>query len=174
MSKEEREQSKNEKGGHKSAIIIAVITAVIIIVLVGVILFLLNPQEEKPRDVVVRQDNVKEVIQQMQEEEKVPVGSYEVSMNTEWIFPSGDEPSSNAYVENSTANSNMVYFIITVEEEEIYHSPYMEVGSYLENIQLDKNLGAGSYSAVITYYLVDDTFTDLSQVSLRMQIIVEN
>lgn len=176
VSRQENKQNLERKGGNKSVVIVAAIAIVIIAVLVGVIVFLLKPQEEeKPRNVVVTPENVEEVIEQMKEEEKVPVGAYEVSMNTEWIFLDGESISENAFVENSTANTNMMYFIITINDgEEIYHSPYMEVGSYLESIQLDKDVPKGDYDAVITYHLVDEEFNDLSQVSMRMKIVVEN
>lgn len=177
MSRQEKKQNNGGKGGNKNVVIVAAIAIVIIAVLVGVIVFLLNSQEEeeKPRNVVVTPENVEEVIEQMKEEEKVPVGAYEVSMNTEWIFLDGESISENAFVENSTANTNMMYFIITINDgEEIYHSPYMEVGSYLESIQLDKDVPKGDYDAVITYHLVDEEFNDLSQVSMRMKIVVEN
>ena len=95
---------------------------------------------------------LQKILMQMKEEEKTPVGAYEVSMNTKWIFADGASVSENAFVENSTANTNMVYFIITINNgEEVYHSPYMEVGSYLENIQLDKDIPKGDYDAVITW-----------------------
>lgn len=176
VSRQENKQNLERKGGNKNVVIVAAIAIVIIAVLVGVIVFLLKPQEEeKPRNVVVTPENVEEVIEQMKEEEKVPVGAYEVSMNTEWIFLDGESISENAFVENSTANTNMMYFIITINDgEEIYHSPYMEVGSYLESIQLDKDVPKGDYDAVITYHLVDEEFNDLSQVSMRMKIVVEN
>lgn len=167
-------------------IIVGVAAAIVIAVLAGVIVYLVhgmqqmqNVQEEEKEEriVLVKEDNVKEVIKEMEKEkeEKVPVGAYEVSMNTEWIFADGAAVSDNAFVENSEANTNMVYFVVTIDgNEEVYRSPYMEVGSYLEGIQLDKVLEKGEYPAVITYYLVDDEFHDLSWVSMTMRIVVES
>ena len=170
-------QDQRQQSGKKGIIIVSVIAVIIIAVLIGVILYLLKPQEqeEEERNVIVKPENVEEVIEKLEEKDKVPMGSYEVSMNTEWIFLDGESISENAFVENPISNTNMVYFIITINDgEEIYHSPYMEVGSYLEKIQLDKDIPKGEYSAIITYYLVDDEFQDLSQVSMWMKIVVEN
>lgn len=163
----------------KKKAVIAGLVAVIV-VLLGVIIYLLlsqkEPEAEQPRNMVVTPENVDEVIEQMEEDAKTPPGAYTVSMNTDWTFPDGKSVSTDAYVENNVSNTNTVYFTIALsgEEEEIYHSPYMEVGSRLENIQLDEELPKGEYAAVITYHLVDDDFEDLSQVSLNMKIIVEN
>lgn len=172
--------NKSTKKGSIGIVIAGIVMVLIIAMLVGVIVFLLISKEEKekpeePRNVIVSQDNVDEVIQQMEEEAKVPVGEYEVSMSTTWVFPDGKLGASSAFVENSTANTNMMYFIITVDDEEIYHSDYLDLGASLRNddIILSKDLEAGFYDAVITYHLVDDDFGDLSQVSMRMRIQVE-
>ncbi len=174
------EEKKEEK--KKSPLVIVIISAVVVIaVLVGVIIYLLNRPDganEPKVDMsnVVTPDNVEEVVQKMETEEKVPVGSYEVSMNTEWVFPDGNSASTNAYVENSTANTNTVYFVVTLDDskEEIYRSPYLMVGSHIENFKLDTALEKGTYNAIITYHLVDDDYNDLRSVSMYMTITVEN
>lgn len=174
------EEKKEDK--KKSPLIIVLILAVVIIgSLVGVIIYLLNrPDEASEPKVemsnVVTPDNVEDVVNQMETEEKVPVGSYEVSMNTEWVFPDGNSASTNAFVENSTANTNTVYFVVTLDGsgEEIYRSPYLMVGSHIENFQLDTALAKGTYNAIITYHLVDDDYNDLRSVSMYMTITIEN
>ena len=177
MSEQAGNQQVMKKGGASTKIIIGV-AGVIIVVLIGVIVYLLKPvEEEKKTPQIVTPDNVEEVIQGMQkEEEKVPVGAYEVTQNTEWIFKDGTSVSSNAFVENSTANTHMVYFVVTLRDtgEEVYVSPYIAIGASLDEITLDKDLDKGTYNAVITYHLVDDEFNDLSQVSMTMRIVVEN
>lgn len=97
-------------------------------------------------------------------------------MNTDWVFPDGDSASANAFVENSTANQNMVYFTITLRDsdEELMRSPYLAVGSRLDDIKLDTALEAGIYDSVITYHLVDDEFKELSSVSLYMTITIQS
>lgn len=163
---------------NKKTLIIVIIIAIIIIgILIGVIIHLLPQEEEKPYNNVVTPDNVDEIISQMEEEAKTPVGSYEVSMNTDWIFPDSNSASTNAYVENSVANQNMVYFTIALaddQETDIYKSPYLEVGSHLNDIKLDTAPSQGHYDAIITYHLVDDEFNELSSVSLYMTITIEN
>lgn len=176
-----------EQRGEKKyfLIVFAVVAVVVICALLGVIIYLLMQQKnstapaEEPEVIynnVVTPDNVDEIISQMEEEEKTPVGSYEVSMNTDWVFPDGDSASTNAFVENSTANQNMVYFTITLadSEEELLRSPYLAVGSRLDDIKLDSAPETGIHDAVITYHLVDDDFKELSSVSLYMTITIQN
>lgn len=182
MSKEkanERINSTVVTTTHKKSPIIAVIliAVVVICVLAGVILHLLSGKDTKEYNQVIKPDNVEQVIAQLEEDDYTPVGSYEVKMNTEWTFPDGSSASPNAYVENSVTNQNTVYFKIVLDDasqKEIYKSPYLEVGSHLEDIQLDEVLEAGTYSAVLTYYLVDHEFNDISQVSISITLTIQN
>lgn len=178
-------QAEQIKRKKSFLIAFAVIAVVVICALLGVIIYLLMQQKnstapgEEPEVIynnVVTPDNVDEIISQMEEREKTPVGSYEVSMNTDWVFPDGDSASANAFVENSTANQNMVYFTITLRDsdEELMRSPYLAVGSRLDDIKLDTALEAGIYDSVITYHLVDDEFKELSSVSLYMTITIQS
>ena len=169
----------------KSLIVVIAVASIIICALVGVIAYLLTQSNNSPAadntvvipDNIITPDNVDEVIEKMEEkaENPVPVGYYEVSMNTHWVFPDGASTSTNAYVENSTSNQNTVYFTVALKgsDEEIYRSPYMMVGSHLDEIQLDVALEKGDYDAVITYHLVDEEFKDLSSVSMFMTISIE-
>jgi hypothetical protein len=126
------------------------------------------------RNVVVNKDNVEQLIEQLAEEDKTPVGRYQVSMTTDWHFADGESISGDAYVENVEANTNSVYFDILLAdtEEKIYSSPVIPVGSYLKNIQLDKNLPDGTYDCVIVYSLIDEEQNVLSEVRLTLEINV--
>ena len=174
-------EEKKEEKKKSPLVIVIVIAAVVICALIGVIVYLLNRPAETAEpevvyDNVITPDNVEEVVDQMEAEEKVPVGSYEVSMNMDWVFPDGNTASTNAFVENSTANTNTVYFTLTKKDggEQIYRSPYLTVGSHIENFKLDTALAKGTYDVIITYHLVDDDFNDLRSVSMYMTITVEN
>ncbi len=184
---EQRIEKSSEKKGGKGWVVISVLMVIVIAALVGIIIYLLQSQKisqqqedaealPQQRNVVVAPENVDEIIAQMQEEERTPVGSYEVTMNTHWTFPDGKSISPNAFVENSTSNTNMVYFTIVLDEggEEIYRSPYLELGAQLRDIKLDRELEQGDYSSIITYHLVDDDFNELSSVSMYMLVSIEN
>lgn len=162
-------ENHNKKSSYFKWIII-----VVICVLAGIIVFLLTREKQKPNN-VVKPDNIDQIVSQLEEEERTPPGTYEVSMNTNWEFEKGDSVSKNAFVENSTANQNTVYFTISLKDsdEVIFKSPYLEVGSSLRDIKLDTVLSAGQYDAVITYHLVDEDYNDLSEVSLYMQITIK-
>lgn len=165
--------AQQKKKSH--TVIIIVVLLVFIAVFLGIIIHFLLRKDSESYNVVVVPDNIEKVVGQLNEQEYTPTGSYEVVMNTDWIFPDSNSPSTNAYVENSVNNKNTVFFTIALvgEEDDIYKSPYMQVGSHLENIKLDKKKDAGSYDAVLTYHLVDDNNKELSHVSVSITITIQ-
>lgn len=168
---------EEKKGGIKTAGI--VILVAIILVMAGIIVYLLisrAPAEEERRNVVVSPDNVEEIIQQMEEEEFVAPGYYTVTMNFDWHFAAGDAISSNAYVENITENTNAVYldlFLAEDEENAIYKSPVIPVGSSLQDITLDTPLSAGTYDCVAVYHLVDDEQKTVSTLRVTVTVTID-
>ncbi len=164
-----------KKKGGKIALIVCV---VIILALLGVVIYLLlnkgNKGEQPRRNVVVNEENVDEIISQMQSSQRVDPGSYEMTMNSTWYFEDGAAASSNAYVENSVANTNSVYFDIqrTDTDETIYESPILPVGSHLEDITLDTALPTGTYDCVLIYYLLDEDDNPMSTVRVSLEIVV--
>lgn len=178
MSEEKKE---NPVKGGKNLLIIC---GVVIIALLGTVIYLLvnrpaqgEVQSAQPvnRNVVVNEDNVDEVLSQLQQEQRTAPGYYEVMMNTTWYFPSGEDPSSNAYVENVETNTNAVYFDVTLvdTEETILASPILPLGSYMDNITLDTALPAGTYDCLVTYHLLDEENVSISKVTLTLTIIIE-
>lgn len=177
VSRQENKQNLERKGGNKKIIIVGVIAMVIIAVLVGVIVFLLKPQEEEKRNVVVNKENVEDVIEKMEDKDKISRPTYyEAKMNSTWYFADGKSSSTNAYVENVETNTTDVYFdvICTDTNETIYESPLLPRGSYLEDITLDTELNAGTYDCILIYHLVDENQKTLSTVRFALTIVVEN
>lgn len=179
MSKETETEKVNETKKGKGGKIVLVLCILLILVLIGVVIYLLmnkEGEEKEKRNVVVTEENVEEMIAQMSEEQKVPMGAYQVTMNPTWKFEDGKAASSNAYVENIETNTNSVYFDVTRSdtEEVIYESPILPVGSHLENITLDKNLAAGSYDAVVTYHILDESEESISTVRVGITIVINN
>ncbi len=167
------ESRKNRKS--PLMIIIVVVAALAVVVGIGIAIFAGKKIEP---NVVVTPDNVEDIIAEAKskEEERVPVGSYELNMNYNWSFDNAKAASSNAYVGNSANNNNTVYFTVTLEgsEDVIYKSPFIPVGSHMENITLDSNLGAGVHNAVVKYHLVDEAYKDISSVSVAVTITIKN
>lgn len=151
-------------------IVLVVVIAIIVIIALVLILTRQAPDTDR-RNVVVTPDNVDEILANMQ---KVEPGTYEVTMNTTWHFDSGSSASTDAYVENSTANSNDVYFDIVRSDtgETIFASPIIPVGSHLENITLDKPLDAGEHKCILTYHLLDEAGDPVSSVDIYVTIVV--
>lgn len=176
-SSEERISQKlsheSSKTSRKSTAIIVIIIGIVIIAVVALILIFARRSEPK-RNVVVTPDNVDEILSDMEKQPTKP-GTYEVKMNTTWNFDKGDAASGNAYVENSTSNTNAVDFDIILSKtgETIFKSPVIPVGSHLENITLDKPLEKGKHACVLTYHLLDDKGEASGKLSLNLTINVK-
>jgi flagellar basal body-associated protein FliL len=164
----ENSQKKKKKISKKNLIIITV-TSVVIIMLIAIILYLVFQKDKgdakDTRPTVVTKDNVDDVIDSMNS--TVKDGSYEVTMNTEWIF---NKKSSNAYVENSTYNTRTVYFDVNLADSGklVYSSPYIPVGEKIQGFSLDSKLKPGKYNAIVTYHLVDDNKKEVSKLSITV------
>lgn len=181
--KKTKQENVHENKGVQLAIISSV--AIIIVLLVVIIVILLSKrnenseQEETRRNIVVNKENVESVANQLVEDvrEYVEPGYFTCSMDTEWHFPSGDSVSTDARVDNLAENTNDVYFDVFLasdESEPIYRSPVIPVGSYLENIALDKILDEGIYDCVIVYHLIDKNQNTISTLRVAFMIVVES
>lgn len=177
--------SESGRTSRKGIIIAVVCTLIVVaaIIIFCVVLFLKlgkNSDDDanvKKRDVVLTKDNVDDILSQSETPVNADASSYVVTMtSTEWEFKDGSSTSADSYVQNSTMNSYPVYFDIVRSdtEETIYSSPIIPVGSHLEDFKLDKDLDAGTYDCIMTYYQVDDDQTVLSHVNLALKIIVKN
>ena len=163
--------------------VLVIMGSLIIVALLGVIVALVmnlnrgGETEEEPerRSVLITEENIEEVIDQIEQEEPVPRGMFEMSMNMDWYFPDGGSPSTNAYVANAASNTNDIYFDVTLSEtdETIYESPVLPLGSSLRNFALDKDLDAGAYPCVCTYHLIDEQQRTLSTLAVAVNVIVQ-
>jgi len=162
------------KSNRKGLIIGIIVACVVIAIIVVVILIVLRPKAEvtSKRNTVVTPENIEEILNG--KSDSVGAGSYNAIMNSEWVFENGSSASTNAYVENSAANVNDVYFDIVRNDtgETILTSPVIPVGSHLSDITLDKALDAGTYDCTVIYYLLDDNGKTLSQVQISLTIVV--
>ncbi len=186
MSREKADERINSrlsqmyKSGKKNRlpVIIPVILAVVVCLVAGVtVCASLNKKENdgvNDYNVVVTPENVSQLAQQMRQDDYVPVGTYEVNMNSEWIFPDGDSASTNAYVGNNISNKNSVYFTVTLDDgTEVMKSPVIPAGSHLKNIRLNTKLVAGTYDAVVKYYLLDSKGENMSHVSVSIKMTIQ-
>jgi len=178
------ETDTSKKSSNSIKIIIA-IAAVVIIALIVVIVLLLgrgNKVEEKREDitargVVVNQSNADQVVDDMVLTPYVEPGYYEASMTNVWHFKDSSSVSEDAFVENVSGNTNDVYFdvfLATDEENPIIQSPVIPRGVQMDQIKLDKELGAGTYDCVLIYHLIDENQVTVSTLRVGVTIIVEN
>lgn len=181
MSKEKATQringgSAEKKPAKKFSPLLIVILVVFALLIVFIMFIVSRRSNSDEANRVVTPDNVEEILANLDDSENAEIGSYEVYMNNVWHFPDSASSSTDAYVENRVTNTNTVYFTIALpeSEEEIYKSPYIPVGSSLDNITLDSELAAGSYKTVLTYHLVDDSFEEISYVSVYVTLVIEN
>lgn len=182
-------ETDGQKGRKASPLVICCIALmVVVIVLLCVVIITLNKKQTLPepdvvqptaplsgRGTLVTPDNVQELIEQAQSDANTDA-SYTASMNIDWYFEDGASVSSNAYVENHASNSRTVYFDLFLAESEqlVYSSPYIPVGSTLQEFALDERLARGDYPAVCVYHLVDDEHNEVSTVSVAVTLHVLN
>lgn len=177
----EQKGGQEQKKGNTGRVLLLVCAVVIIVLLAAVVFLLMRgnggaaAEDEAPkRNVVVNEENAEEVAEEILNQKVVAPGTYQVTMNSTWNFQNGASSSDNAYVENSTANTNPVYFDLqlTETEEVIYESPVIPVGSHLDDIRLDTDLDAGTYDCVLTYHLVDEEQNTLSTLRMAVTVVV--
>ena len=112
-----RQTTQAVKKSNIGIIFIGVVLVSVIAALAGVIILLSSGKDSKVYNTVVTPDNVEETIAKVDEESATPIGSYETTMNTDWVFSDGNAASENAYVKNSETNSNTVYFTIALTDD---------------------------------------------------------
>lgn len=168
----------------KKGVLIGVIVTCVVLALLGVIVYLIvvqgegaNGADTDKRNVIVTPDNIDEVLDDIKkDDQQVEQGYYTATMTSEWHFPKGNEPSSDAYVENVVTNTNDVYFDVVMEDDEsnvVYKSPVIPRGSKLENVALDTDLDAGTYNCILIYHLIDDQQNTVSTLRMTIKIIIE-
>lgn len=166
--------SQNKKSSKAMIIVIVLLVGLVLVLLYALLRPKPSPEEVSDgRATFVSPDNADEVRQQLSE--PVTDAYYTTSMTVDWYFDNGKAVSTSSYVENAEENTRTVYFDVTLEDGElIYSSPYLPVGERIEQITLERDLDAGDYPAVCTYYLVDDDHNVITNVSVAITIHVLN
>lgn len=160
---------------HK--IMIAGFSVLIIVIVVAAVLILSGREKELPPEEanqVVTLDNFEEIM--LENEEKVADGYFETWMITTWTFPDGKSPASLAIMGNSPANQYPFYFELYLKDtgELVYTSGLIPVGNELKEIQLDVELPKGEYEASATIRMVKDDEEIDSNMSIGVDLIIEN
>lgn len=179
------EKKVTESDKKKNGLVIAMGIAVVVLLAVVVVLLLQigkagqkeTLKEVVDRSAIVAEDNVKDLINAANDEEKVAPPYYNVKMNTEWKFADGESESVNSHVENKDTNENPVYFDVYLSDtkEVVYESPIIPVGVVNEKIKLLNSLESGTYDAVCEYHLLTDEYVDTgATVSVAVKLIVGN
>jgi len=179
----EKQGSDSKTGGSNKGVI--AIAGVVIIALVGVIIYLVmkptEVAEEKTttavvdtadgRGIVLTPENVDEVLHA----EPVPQGYFETAMTNEWTFIDGKSSKDDVYVKNETTNAHTFYFELFIdgENEPIYSSPYVPVGSEMPQFELSKQIEKGDYSATLVYHMVDSDNKEISDVSVAVKLHIK-
>lgn len=132
--------------------------------------------ESEKRDRVVNKDNIDSISESNKEAVKRGPVSYEVIMNTEWIFSQDGRTASNVYVENNRENHNPVIFTLAFEDDPdniLYTSDVIPVGGSLKGIELDESIKKGKSRAVVTYRLLDDEGNPVGDVKAGVTLVFE-
>ena len=185
VSRKDGVKKKKKKKIEPTYVIIGVLAAV----LIGVLAYFLLPGEdpqlaaplptppsERPitggRGTLLTVDNIEEVSDILSQ--PIEDAQYTVSMTREWIFDTARTPSRTASVDNLERNSRMVYFDLILSDtgELVYTSPYIPLGVTHDNFALDADLARGEYDATVTFFLVDDDFEVITDVSVTVQLTI--
>ncbi|MBE5936754.1 MAG: hypothetical protein E7265_01850 [Lachnospiraceae bacterium] len=169
-------RTRKSSSKKKPVMVIVPIVVVSILILATVIVLGKPDDTVTPNDIVITEDNVGNFAEQQEEKNNnVATGSYDVSMNYDWTIDASTGISKDAYVGNSKNNTSTVYTTVTLDStgETIYKSPYIAVGSHIENITLDKTPDKGVHAATMTYHLVDGNFDEMSSVSVAITLTVQ-
>ena len=161
--------------------VMVVICAAAVVTLVSVLLNNSNDDEHLLDDtpvprgtvgtgVVVTEDNLQEALDWLSR--PLEDATYTTSMNIEWVFERWNTPSLNAFVENYHTNNRTVYFDLWLDatEELLFTSPYIPVGAELDEMRLIKQLPAGVYPSTVTYFLVDDDYNEVANLSVAVTV----
>lgn len=103
-------------------------------------------------------------------------GGFNVKMNTDWIFPTADAASTNAYVANTEYNKKSFFFELKLADtdELIYTSTVIPVGSAIKEVKLDKtDLPAGTYDVVCVYNLLNKDNVADDYVNMAITVTIE-
>lgn len=173
------EQQKENKKKFTLTHAILIIGFLILIAVVCVIGYqLLKPQEETSGTgaLVVDESNLAQIQENITQKESE--GMFEVNMNTVWHFPDGKSASTDAYLANGGANRLPISFEIILNEEEneevVYTSTVIPIGNMIKEIVLDKDLEAGTYSAVCWYTLWNEDGTEDSSFGVNITLVINN
>lgn len=153
--------------GGFSALIIVIIAAVFIIIRV-----LNKPEPVTGGNLVVDETNLTSMSDDLRAQ--VEDGLFELNMNMIWHFPDGTSASSDAYVANSEVNRYAISFDILVDDEILFTSTTIPLGSQIKDITLNKDLSAGTYPAVCRYHLLREDGTENSSVDINVTLEIEN
>lgn len=174
----ETNKGTTDKKKPSVSTIVAVVAVAVVVVLALVLVFVLTRKKPEPevqgKATIVTEENVQDIIQSASEPNTD--ASYTVTMSNEWTFEDGEASAQNFYVKNTENNSRTVYFDLKLADtdEMIYSSPYIPVGKAMDTMTLDKDLDAGDYNVIMTYHLVDDDNTELTTVSVAVEIHIKN
>jgi hypothetical protein len=189
--KDGQNQSEQKKGGNKVLVIGGIVVILGLCTAVGVLASNLSKakeanekleaQQEEPekggRTVISSPEEAEQILQDFAAEDSTKAPKYfTVTQNSDWEFPDGNSPSTNAYVENDKENETAIYFDLIVDAtgETVYSSPVLELGAFIENFALDTPLQKGEYECTVVYHLVDEDQNTLTTSNVGTKVIVQN
>jgi hypothetical protein len=124
-------------------------------------------------NLVIDDSNVEDIKAQV--EEKVSRGMFETHMNTVWNFPDGKSASTDAVMGNSANNRFPFWFEVKADDDIVYTSSLLPVGSQVKEIKLLKNLSKGSYNATVYVHMVDENGEPVdSSVGFSVTLNIKN
>jgi len=164
----------------KGKVIIISMIALFCIVIGLLLFFLLRDQPEEIQEIqtptgniIINPNNLDDIVGSLTEQ--IERGMFNTYMNTTWVFPDSNSPSSNAVMGNSPSNNYPFWFDLVIGNEEVFKSSLLPVGSQLKEIILNADLPPGEYNAIMDINMIDENNQPVqSDMKFGITIIIQN
>ncbi len=186
-SSETPEPEKKEKKSKTLLIIIVILLVLLIGTVAGATALLLSRDDNSTENTTEGTDTLPggqiaveagvittaEAAQQALEAQKVESGSIALELSV--VAFSSDGQTFDCYIANAVENRYDVYFILLDEnDEEIYRSGLVPVGSVMQTFQTYEPLSAGDHRCTLVYHQIgDDHQTEMGTVAAGITLTVQ-
>jgi hypothetical protein len=123
----------------------------------------------------VTAENVSEIGAQIADQ--IDRGMFETYYSQTWRFPDGSSPASSFLMGNSANNRYPYYFTLTLtgDDEPVFTSGLIPLGTQLGEIVLDRDLDAGTYSAVANIHMIDEDGAEVpTNMGFEITLVIDN
>ena len=182
MSVNEPKGGRTAKKGLTTKHVVLILGTLLIIVAgVVAVIILTRPAEVELESMpidgapIINEENVDQIMAEVGE--KVERSMFHTYMNMTWRFPDGTSASSNAVMGNAAENNYRMWFDVFLngEDEPIFASGLLPLGTTVKEIKLDRDLDEGTYPATVQIHMIDENDEPVeSNIGFAINIVIES